>query len=334
MLPPQVIAEIGQAHDGSLGILHSMIDAIAAAGARIIKFQMHIADAESSVHDEFRVRFSRVDATRYDYWKRMELTPEQWAEVKSHCESLGCEFFCTPFSVRAVNLLEDLGVARYKVGSGDVNNLLLLEAIARTGKPAILSSGMSTLDELDRAVELLRGRSGSLAVMQCTSQYPVKPERWGLNYIGELRSRYGLPTGLSDHSGTIFPGLAAVALGASFIEVHAVFDKQMFGPDATSSLSMSELGQLVKGVGDIATALATHGSKNDVSEFSNMRRLFGRSLTVATDLQQGSVLTFADLEAAKPAGYGIEPREYELALGKRLKRSLTRGSFLTEGDIE
>ena len=334
MLKPEIIAEIGQAHDGSVGILHSFIDAIAATGARIIKFQMHFADAESSVHDEFRVRFSRVDATRYDYWKRMELTASQWSEVKSHCEAVGCEFLCTPFSLRAVNLLNEIGVTRYKVGSGDVSNRLLLEAIARTGKPVILSSGMSNMSELDEAVALFTSRDLDISVMQCTSQYPVPPHKWGLNLISELKARYNVPIGLSDHSGTIFPGLAAAALGASLVEIHATFDRAMFGPDTTSSLTMTDLSELVKGIGQISDALSNPESKDDAEGLENMRRLFGRSLTVGRDVQEGAILTFEDLEAAKPVGYGIEPKDFEQVLGKRLKRNLTKGSFILESDFE
>src|SRR5205823_2349390 len=144
-----IIAEIAQAHDGSVGILHSYIDALAATGVDAIKFQTHIAEAESSGHEAFRVQFSYVDNTRYDYWKRMELSLEQWIEVKNHCHRKGMLFISSPFSCKAVDLLEKAGVDRYKIGSGEVTNSLLLEKINRTGMPVILSSGMSKMQELD-----------------------------------------------------------------------------------------------------------------------------------------------------------------------------------------
>ena len=146
-----IIAEIAQAHDGSLGILHSYIDALATTGIDAIKFQTHIAEAESSIHEPFRVKFSYVDDTRFDYWKRMSFTLEQWQGIKKHCDEVGLEFMSSPFSLAAVELLEAVGIQRYKIGSGEVSNLLMLDRICRTGKPIILSSGMSSMDELDQA---------------------------------------------------------------------------------------------------------------------------------------------------------------------------------------
>src|SRR4051812_1035891 len=153
-----IIAEIAQAHDGSVGILHSYIDALAKTGIDAIKFQTHIAEAESSEFEAFRVPFSYVDKTRYDYWKRMELSIEQWIEVRRHCDKAGLEFISSPFSCKAVDVLEEAGVNRYKIGSGEVTNLLLLEKIGATGKPVILSSGMSTMEDLDMAVGLFKAK--------------------------------------------------------------------------------------------------------------------------------------------------------------------------------
>ena len=169
---PFLIAEIGQAHEGSLGMAHSFIDALAGTGIDAVKFQMHIAEAESSPHEPFRVKFSFEDATRFDYWKRMEFTPEQWRGLKQHCEDAGVEFMCSPFSVAAVELLEQMGVARYKVGSGEISNLLLLDRIAAAGKPVILSSGMSDLAELDRSVEFLKSKNVEVSILQCTTACP------------------------------------------------------------------------------------------------------------------------------------------------------------------
>ena len=152
-LQTPIIAEIAQAHDGSLGILHSYIDALAGTGVQIVKFQLHIAEAESSELETFRVPFSYVDKSRKEYWKRMEFNLDQWREIKSHCEEKGMEFLATPFSIAAVDWLEELQVKRYKIGSGDIGNLLLLDRISQTGKPVILSSGMSDWKELQQAVD-------------------------------------------------------------------------------------------------------------------------------------------------------------------------------------
>ena len=209
-----IIAEIAQVHDGSLGTAHAYIDALAETGVDAVKFQTHIAEAESSVHEPFRVKFSKQDATRYDYWKRMSFSPDQWKGLKDHCEDKNLEFISSPFSNAAVDLLEELGVKRYKIGSGEVSNWLMLEKIAKTGKPIMLSSGMSSWDEMDATVEFLRAFGNPLSILQCTTAYPTRPDQWGLNVISQLKERYKLPVGFSDHSGEIFACSAAAALGA------------------------------------------------------------------------------------------------------------------------
>ena len=202
-----IIAEIGQAHDGSLGIAHSFIESLKNTGVDAIKFQTHIAEAESSNYEPFRVNFSYVDKTRFDYWKRMGFSFEEWKGLKEHCEQNNLEFMSTPFSNTAVDLLEKLSVKRYKIGSGDVNNFLLLEKIAKTKKPIILSSGMSSFEELDSAINFLKKfgyNRDNLTIMQCTTMYPTPSKFVGLNVINELKKRYNLPVGLSDRSGKIY----------------------------------------------------------------------------------------------------------------------------------
>ena len=147
--PCFIIGEIAQAHDGSLGTAHAYIDAVAATGADAVKFQTHIASEESSALDTWRVKFSRQDATRYDYWKRMEFTAEQWAGLKQHAEEKGLVFLSSPFSLAAIDLLERLGMAAWKVASGEVTNRLFLDAMIATKKPVLVSSGMSYLAELE-----------------------------------------------------------------------------------------------------------------------------------------------------------------------------------------
>ena len=330
----QVIAEIGQAHDGSLGILHSYIDAVAATGADAIKFQTHLADAESSPAEPFRVKFSRVDATRQDYWRRMEFTPEQWADIKAHCDDSGLEFMSSPFSNAAVDLLEDIGMARYKIGSGEVSNLLLLEKIGRTGKPVLLSSGMSNFTELDRAIEFLGNHGNPLSILQCNTEYPTPPEHVGLNVMNELHERYDLPVGLSDHSGTPYPALAATALGASVIEVHAVFDTRMFGPDARSSLTIDQLKTMVDGIRAINTMQANPTDKSDNTRFAPLKAMFEKTLAVNADLPAGHILTFEDLEAKKPAEQGLPAAQWREVIGQRLCRDKQQWAFLQADDLE
>ena len=226
--PCFIIAEIAQAHEGSLGLAHSYIDAVANAGADAIKFQTHIAEAESTKEDQFRVNFSYEDKNRYDYWKRMEFTLEQWFELKKHCNELNLVFLSSPFSIEAVNLLEKIDIHAWKIGSGEINNPVLLEMILDTNKPILLSTGMSDWNEIDASIGKLVDDKIDCAIFQCTSKYPTEIEEVGLNVMKEMKEKYNIPTGLSDHSGRTSSAIAAIAKDANLLEVHVVFDKAMF----------------------------------------------------------------------------------------------------------
>ena len=330
---PYLIAEIAQAHEGSLGILHSYIDAVAQTGVQAIKFQMHIAEAESSIHEPFRVKFSKEDATRYDYWKRMEFTLEQWKSIKKHCDEVGLDFICSPFSNLAVDWLEEVGVHTYKVGSGEVNNFLLLEKITQTGKPIIISSGMSSFAELDKTVDFLKSKKADFSILQCTTAYPTKPEQFGLNVISELKERYKVTIGFSDHSAKISTGIAAVALGAAILEFHVVFNRSMFGPDAIASLTLEETKQLVEAVNEIHVAQNNPINKNSNEDFRELKSIFEKSLAINKNLPQGHILTFADLESKKPKGYGISAADFEKVIGRQLNTNMSQWDFLNEEDF-
>ena len=328
-----IIAEVGQAHEGSLGLALSYIDALAETGVDAVKFQLHIAEAESSRFEPFRVKFSHQDKTRFDYWKRMEFSLEQWKLLKQKCDEKGVEFLASPFSNAAVDLLEEFGVKRYKIGSGEVSNFLLLEKIAQTGKPVLLSSGMSSFAELDKTVEFLKERKVEFSILQCTTAYPTKPEDYGLNVISELKDRYKVPVGYSDHSARIETSIAATALGAEILEFHAVFDRRSFGPDATSSLELDEIKELVKAVNNIKTSLNHPVDKSDNTRFSDLKSIFEKSLAVNKSLPAGHKLTFEDLEAKKPKGYGIKASEFEKVIGKQLKKDIKKWEFLNWEDV-
>ena len=328
-----IVAEIAQAHDGSVGILHSLIEAAAATGVDAVKFQVHIAEAESSMLEPFRVRFSTVDATRFDYWRRMELSAEQWADLKRRCEAAGVEFLATPFSNAAVDLLESIGVRRYKVGSGDLANPLLLERLARTGKEVILSTGLGELEEIDAAVAMMRERHIPVAVLQCTTKYPTAAEDIGLSWLPRLQKRYGCPVGFSDHSGVIYAALGAVALGAVVVEAHITFDKRMFGPDAKASLTVDEFAQLVRGARFLEQARGDGPSKAIDEGKHALRRMFGKALAVNRDMQAGESVRFEDLESKKPADGGISVAKMTEVIGRRLGQDKKRWDFLSLGDL-
>lgn len=328
-----LIAEVGQAHEGSLGMLHAYIDAVAKTGVDAIKFQTHIAYAESSEYEPFRVKFSKQDQTRYAYWKRMSFTQQQWIEIGAHCKEVGLDFISSPFSNAAVDLLETAGVQNYKIGSGEVNNFLLLEKIAQTKKPVILSSGMSSWDELNESIEFLKCRNVEYSVLQCTTSYPTQPKEWGLNVIKELKDRFGVKTGYSDHSGSITSAISAMALGAEILEFHVVFHKEMFGPDVSSSLSLDEVRHVVKARNEIDLALSHPVNKADNSRFGSLKSIFEKSLAVNKALKKGHVLTFDDLEAKKPKDYGIDAHQFELVMGKELKNDKDQWDFLNKEDL-
>jgi len=310
---------------------HAHIDAIAAAGADAVKFQTHIAAAESTPGEPWRVRFSYEDDTRFDYWRRMEFTEEQWAGLREHAQQRGLAFISSPFSGEAVELLERVGVAAWKVASGETANPVLLDRVAAGGLPILLSTGMSPWAEIDGAVERVRARTDApLAVLQCTPAYPTVPEDLGLNLVGELRERYGCAAGLSDHSGTIFPSLAATALGGRVVEVHVALSRHMFGPDTPASVTVEELGELVRGVRMLDRALASPVDKDAMAgRLEATRALFTRSVVARRDLAAGAVLAEEDLAVKKPGG-GLPPQRLADLVGRRLEAAVAADEPLSE----
>ena len=328
--PVFIIAEVGNAHDGSLGAAHAYIDAVAGSGAQAIKFQTHLAEAESSGREPFRVKFSYQDSSRYDYWKRLEFSYLEWQGLKEHAEAEGLIFLSTPFSLQAVDLLASLDVQAFKIPSGEVTNLPLLRAILETGKPILMSSGMSSWYELTRSVEFIRERGGALALFQCTTAYPVDPTSVGLNVLNELRERFQCPVGLSDHSGEQYAGIAASALGADLLEVHVTFSKHCFGPDTSSSIEVSELPQFISSCQNARQAALSHVCKDLVAEQkSDLKLMFGQSAFAARDLAMGEILDGSSYKLQKPI-IGIKSSEILDFEGRELVRAVSKNEPLTE----
>ena len=329
-----IIAEVAQAHDGSLGLAHAYIDAIADTGADAVKFQTHIAEAESTLEEPWRVKFSYQDKSRYDYWKRMEFSVEQWSELAEHSRSRGLDFLSSPFSVEAAIILEKIGVKQWKIGSGEIYNPILLDYLLGTNIPILFSSGMSSITDLDNVINRAVKKSTPFGVFQCSSSYPTPPELWGLEVLSSFRGRYHCPVGLSDHSGGIYAGLAATALGADFIEVHVTFDKKMFGPDTSSSITINELKQLVTGSKLIKSALNNKDDKDTlVSNTSNLKKTFGRSLALVSKLPSGSKISIEDLTLKKP-GFGIQYDDINKVVGRRLKNDKSSDTLLKWADLK
>jgi len=323
-----IIAEVAQNHDGSLGQAHAFIEAIAKTGADVVKFQTHIAEAESTPEEPFRVKFSYQDKTRYNYWKRMEFTREQWKGLAQHAKDRNLIFLSSPFSLKAVDLLESLGTSAWKVGSGEATNILLLERILKTRKPVLLSTGLISVSEINKIVSRFKKSSVDFALFQNTTVYPCPPEKIGLNIIPFFKKRYNCPVGLSDHSGTIFPSLAAVALGAQFVEVHVTLSREMFGPDIQASITIDELKELALGIRFIKTILAHPVDKDRITkELKSVRKVFSKSLVVVRDLPAGTTLKRSHLTAKKP-GTGIPVWEINKVIGKTLAVDVSINTIL------
>jgi len=326
-----IIAEVGSVHDGSLGNALKLIEAAAECGADAVKFQTHIAEAETLPQAPSPAYFK--DEPRFEYFQRTGFNLEQWQRLEAYCEEQGVEFLSSPFSEEAVDLLEQVGVARYKIPSGEVTNLPMLEKIARLNKPVLLSSGMSDWEELDRAVETLRAHHDHITVLQCTSQYPAPYEQVGLNVMLEMRERYGLPVGLSDHTMSNYAAFAAVTLGAQVIEKHFTFSRKMYGSDAAHALEPAEFAGLVEGVRVIETMLGNPVDKADTRPFQEMKAIFEKSLVAAQDIPAGAVVT-AEMIAVKKPGTGIPAARLKEFLGRKARRKLESGKMLSEDDFE
>jgi N-acetylneuraminate synthase len=332
--PAFLVAEIAQAHDGSLGLAHAFVDAAAEAGADAIKFQTHIAAGESTQEEQFRVRFSRQDETRYQYWKRMEFSPDGWRGLAEHAAKRGLAFLSSPFSMDALTLLESIGVPAWKLASGELGSDSMLDAMLRTRKPMLISTGMSPWQEIDAVVARARKAGSPFCLLQCTTRYPTPLEQTGLNVIGEFRSRYQCPAGLSDHSGTVYPALAALARGCDLIEMHLTLDRRMFGPDVSSSLTVDEFRLVVQARDAFRTMDANPVNKDATAvELAPMRDLFMRSAAPTRPLKAGTVLA-ADMLAAKKPGTGIPASKIPALVGRKLRREVFPDRLLREDDLE
>jgi N,N'-diacetyllegionaminate synthase len=326
-----IIAEIGSVHDGSFGNATHLIDVAAQCGADAAKFQTHIASAETLRNAPMPSYFR--GEPRYEYFERTGFTFQKWQVLKDHCQEKDVEFMSSPFSIEAVELLEKLGVSRYKIPSGEVTNLPMLDVIAQTGKPVLLSSGMSSWQELDQAVDTILKHHSSLTVLQCTSEYPCPYDQVGLNVMLEMKERYHLPVGLSDHTLTTYAPLAAVALGATVIEKHLTFSRLMYGSDARHSLTPDEFTDMVSGIRAVEQMSLSAVDKNSIEKYGEMKRIFEKSLVAITDIPAGTQLTRQMIGIKKP-GTGLPPSKLAKIIGKVAVRKIEEGSLIQEDDLD
>ncbi|MBN8555164.1 MAG: N-acetylneuraminate synthase family protein [Deltaproteobacteria bacterium] len=325
----RIIAEIGSVHDGSFGNALHLIDAAASAGADTVKFQTHIAEAET-LTDAPSPSYFKAEK-RVDYFKRTGFSLDQWKSLSERARENKVTFLSSPFSIEAVELLEKLNMAAYKIPSGEVSNLPLLEKIAATKKPVLLSSGMSAWNELDRAVSVLK-KGGPLTILQCSSVYPCPPEKVGLNVLEEMKNRYQIPVGFSDHTLGIAAPLAAASLGATVIEKHFTFSRSMYGSDAKHSMEPQEFLQMSTALKEIWRMLENPVDKSNVESYIEMKKIFEKSIVTASQLSAGTVLENHHLAFKKP-GDGINAADYSKVIGKKIKRDLPSDYKLREEDL-
>jgi N-acetylneuraminate synthase len=313
-----LIAEVGSVHDGSFGNARRLIALAAECGADAVKFQTHIAEAETLRSAPSPSYFSAE--SRFDYFKRTAFALDQWKALAEDAQKLELQFLSSPFSLEAVDLLEAVGVGAYKIPSGEVTNLPLLAKIADTTKPVYLSSGMSNWAELDQAIDVLRS-GGPITVLQCSSAYPCPPERVGLNVLSEIADRWGLAVGFSDHTEGFAAGVAAVALGASVIEKHITFSRRMYGSDAATATEPAEFAAFARALKDVARMRANPIDKDDLTPYRDMKLIFEKSLVATRDLAAGAVVEEGDFAFKKP-GDGIPSGRWRSFVGRRLTRTV------------
>jgi N-acetylneuraminate synthase len=340
--PVFFIAEAGVNHDGSLEKALRLVEIAADCGADAVKFQTFRTE-EVVMPGTAKADYQRQqtgEGSQYDMIRALELGEPEHVEIAQRCAERGIEFMSTPFEQWALDLLCGLGIRRVKIASGEVVNKPLIRAVARSGLPIILSTGMATLAEVERAVGWIRDSwgetskqeaAGDLTILHCTSNYPAAPETINLRAMDTLRDALNLPVGYSDHSVGVAVSIAAVARGATIIEKHFTVDPSDPGPDHAASLSPSELELLIRLIRETEAALGD-GIKAPAPSELEVRALVRRSAFARRAIQQGEFLTLDDIAFRRPSG-GIGPEQVDELLGRRVARSIVAGAMVSGDDL-
>lgn len=337
MDPVFVIAEAGVNHDGDLARALALCDAALAAGADAVKFQTFRAEdlvVPGAPTAEYQKRQTGAQ-DQFAMLRQLELSPAQHERIRDHCHAIGIEFFSTPFSVAAVDLLVALGVRRLKLPSGELTHRALVEHACATGLPVLLSTGMATLAEVQETLSWARAVRGTLAgltVLHCTSAYPAPDSALNLRAIATMREALDLPVGYSDHSTGIEAALAAVSLGATVIEKHLTLDRTLPGPDHAASLEPAEFAAMVQGIRRI-TPMLGDGLKVPRPEEQDAARVARRSIVAAVDIPAGAKLQPAMLACRRPAT-GIPPGDWDRVVGATARAAIAAGSVLQWDQVE
>lgn len=328
-LHPYVIAEMSGNHNGDIERAFALLEAAKVAGADAVKIQTYTPDTMTIDHDgsDFQVRGGLWNGHSLYSLYQMAHTPWEWhAQLFERARALGITLFSTPFDHSAVDFLEDLGALAYKIASFENVDLPLIERVAATGKPMIISTGMANLNEIEEAVEAARkGGCSELALLHCVSGYPTPPQETNLRTLVDIGERFSVVVGLSDHTLSTITSVASVALGASIIEKHVTLRRSDGGPDAAFSLEPGELTQLVN---DCHTAHASLGCVNyDRAPSEQGSVVFRRSLYVVHDVRAGESFNTENIRSIRP-GYGLPPKYYYDVIGRKAACDLPRGTAL------
>lgn len=328
---PLVIAEIGINHQGSLDVAKHMVRCAALAGAECVKHQTHFIEDEMTEHarDIFP---PNADLSIWDVMEQNTISPDDEIALKNYTEEMGMIYLSTPFSRKAADFLEDIGVHAYKIGSGEADNLPLIRHIAKFGKPIIMSTGMQTIDTLRQSVEILDDANIDYALLECTNLYPSPPEMVSLQGIGDLRAAFpDAVIGFSDHSIGSEMALASVALGASILERHFTDTRYRKGPDISCSMDPSELAWLIERSREIHTAL--HNKKERTLAEESVYRFARASVVADADLKAGHIIREKDIWARRPGNGAIPGYQFDIVVGKTLKHDVARNTQLQWTDF-
>ncbi len=328
--PCFVIAEAGVNHNGRVDLALKLIDAAAEAGADAVKFQTFKADklvTASAPKAEYQKKATGADESQLEALARLELPEAAHQELMAHCSRRGIIFLSTPFEEGSADLLEKLGVSAFKLPSGEITNVPFLQHVARKGKPLIVSTGMSTLGEVEAAVNAMQASGNSdIILLHCVSNYPADPRDVNLRAMHTLEAAFGIPVGYSDHTLGNEVSFAAAALGACVIEKHLTLDRKLPGLDHQASAEPQELAALVMGIRKIESARGT-GIKRPASSEANTADVARKSLVAAEDLPAGSVLS-EKLIAIRRPGTGLPPSFRQHILGRKLKHAVPAGALI------
>jgi len=328
--PCYIIAEAGVNHNGDLRLAKKLVKAAAKAGADAVKFQTFLADSIATKTAEkaaYQKRTSDAAETQYDMLKRLELSRDSFIILSDYAKKCGIEFLSSPFDLASAELLESIGVRAYKIPSGELTNIPLLEQTGRYGKPVILSTGMADMDEIREGIETLRrGGTKKIILLHCITSYPAPLESANLLMIPTLEKEFDLPVGFSDHTEGILASMLARALGACVIEKHFTLDRNLPGPDHKASLEPAELAELVRQVRLAESALGD-GRKHIGKTEAAIRKIARKSLVAATAIPKGTRIT-RDMVDMKRPGTGIETKHLKQVVGKRAFRAIKQDTVL------